>query len=350
MQPYYNPEALCFDDIMLVPQNSGVKSRKSVNLTMDIARDPEQGHWLLDLPVISSPMDTVTDWKMARAMAFNGGLGIIHRYNTLKQRVNEVEKAIGGDGLVVGAAVGSKGNFLMDARFLVDAGARVILVDTANGHGQSAITAVSTLRDYFRREVYIMGGNVSTSKGYGELAMAGADGVRVGIGGGSCCTTRLVSGHGLPTMASLMEIKEHKRRMGSNFKYPAIIADGGIRNTGDMVKAFAAGADAVMLGSMLAGADESAGEIHNDQWKYFRGMASAEAQRDGQGRVSGVEGISTSIRRTGPLSSTLDEIRLGLGSGCSYSGTNNLSGLYTRAEYVKVSHASLGETKPHAIA
>jgi IMP dehydrogenase len=191
-----------------------------------------------------------------------------------------------------------------------------------------------------------MAGNVATKDGFLRLAEAGADSVRVGIGGGSACTTRIVSGHGLPTLQSIIDVAE-------SFQECSVIADGGIRTSGDMVKAFAAGADAVMIGSMLAGTDEAPGEILTDangrDVKTFRGMASASAQKDATGNVSVAEGISTTIPYKGSVSHIINQIRGGLGSGCSYSGVENLSDLCEFAEYMTVSALSISESVPHAL-
>jgi IMP dehydrogenase len=300
-------------------------------------------------------MDTITEVEMARAMALNGGLGIIHRYNSLAKRSQMVHELF-AEGLAVGTAIGATGDYLDEAEALSINGATVLCIDTANGHGQQAIEAVKNIRKELAGKVHIMAGNVSTVQGYVALSMAGADSIRVGIGGGSCCTTRLVSGHGLPTLASVLECSlardlwfAQAEQTDNGGAIPArIIADGGIRNTGDMVKAFAAGADAVMVGSMLAGTHDTPGEVNEDGTKEFRGMASAGAQQSRGSGVSTVEGIETRVGARGSVSEVLNEIRLGLGSGCSYSGVSRLRDLQDAAQYITVSQASLGETKPHA--
>ena len=232
---------------------------------------------------------------------------------------------------------------------LFDAGAMIVLVDIANGHSKYTVEAVKELRREFEEDIHIMAGNVSTVEGFKSLAMAGADSIRVGIGGGSACTTRIVSGHGVPTLQSIIDIYQWKK----DNTYTSIIADGGIRTSGDMVKAFAAGADAVMVGSMLAGTDESPGEITTDHSgrdvKLFRGMASAHAQMDKFGKVSVAEGVSTTVPYKGSAEHILKQIRGGLGSGCSYSGVSTLSELAENAEYIKVTSLSLNESKPHAL-
>lgn len=330
---------LCFDDILMVPQHSYVESRSSIALSMDIGFKSYLG-----LPVIAAPMDTVCESSMAIAMAKNGGLGIIHRFMPFEKQLKEVSKA-SAFGLAVGAAIGAKGDVEDQAIKLVGAGACVILIDTANGHSQYAIDAVKRVKDAVLNLAHIMAGNVSTAEGFIRLAEAGANSVRVGIGGGSMCTTRIISGHGIPTLASVMMVKEAKDTHGLDV---GIIADGGIRNTGDMIKAFAAGADAVMLGSMLAGTEESPGSVminENGKFKSFRGMASKEANEGKDIPIA--EGVATLVPYKGSVNDILKDIKGGLGSGCSYSGVNKLRDLYKESMYVEVSTLSNKESMPH---
>lgn len=346
----YKDEALCFDDILLVPQRSDVSSRHSVNTKMAIGWGSRKIE--LGLPVIAAPMDTVCDVEMCISLSNAGGMGILHRYMSYDDQVFKTEMLAKSD-ILFGVAIASNNGFISQAQRLHDAGARVLLVDTANGHGQYAIDAVKELRFNFP-DAHIMAGNVATTEGFVQLASAGADSIRVGIGGGSACTTRLVSGHGIPTLASIIECDNWREQYaGNGINNCSIIADGGIRNSGDMVKAFAAGADAVMVGSMFAGTDESPGEILTDGQgktvKAFRGMASAEAQKDATGNVSVAEGVSTTVPYKGSIKHILDDIRGGLGSGCSYSGVHSLNQLSSFAKYVKVSPLSINESKPHAL-
>ena len=341
MKKYNDTKQLCFDDILMIPQHSNIESRKDVKLSMNLGTDI-----VLGFPVIASPMDTVCEVDMAVAIAKSGGLGIIHRFMPIEEQIRQVRLASLYHRVIVGAAVGAKGSYLHDAERLVDAGASVILIDTANGHSQYAIDAVRNLKRLFK-DVHIMAGNVSTYEGFKALAKAGANSIRVGIGGGSVCTTRLVSGHGMPTLSSILDIVEMRNK--SKYSNVAIIADGGIRTSGDMVKAFSAGADAVMLGSMLAGTDESPGSLMIDatgKYKAFRGMASAEANAGKNVAVS--EGISTKVKYKGRVNDVLKDIAGGLGSGCSYSGVNKLKDLYENAMFIEVSSNTNRENKPHA--
>lgn len=337
----YNKESLCFDDILLVPQHSSISSRFDVDLSMDEC----------SFPIVSSPMDTVTDWKMAAEIAKSGGIGIIHRYMNTAERINQAIMAIdeaGQNGLArykIGVAISAKES--LDTEFIQDLlriGILWVCIDTANGHGDACIYAVKSLKTRYPI-LKVMAGNVATPEGFTALANVGADAVRVGIGGGATCTTRIVSGHGVPTLQSIIDCYEEKNKFNLS---TLIVADGGIKTTGDIVKSFAAGADLVMLGSMLAGTDEAPGEVI-DGFKIFRGMASAEAQNDWRGTVSVAEGVATKIPLKGPVKSVIAQIMGGIGSGCSYSGVNKLSELAENAEYTVVSSLSMGESKPHAL-
>jgi IMP dehydrogenase len=335
-------EALCFDDILLVPQNSTVGSRHTVDLSMSLGSSNRKIS--LYTPVIAAPMDTVCDVEMCKAMAIRGGLGILHRYMDYEEQILKAKSLVEG-GYSFGVALASNNGFVDQAKRLYDSGVKILLIDTANGHGIYAGKAVYELRKQFD-DVHIMAGNVATYEGFRMLAESGADSVRVGIGGGSVCTTRIVSGHGVPTAQSISDIADQNEFDCS------VVADGGMRNSGDIVKAFALGADTVMLGSMLAGTDEAPGDIMTDlqghEVKVFRGMASAQAQREGTGRVSVSEGVSTTVSYKGSVMHVIDQIRGGLGSGCSYSGCHSLSELHNKSEAIRVSSLSVYESKPHA--
>jgi IMP dehydrogenase len=335
-------KALCFDDILLVPQKSSISSRHEVDLSMSIGYKKKKID--LDLPVIAAPMDTVCDTEMCIVMHNAGGMGILHRYMSYQEQILKSQYLLEKE-IRFGVAIASNNGYLAQADHLYNIGVRVFLVDTANGHGTYATKAVAQLRNAFK-DAHIMSGNVSTKDGFLRLAEAGADSIRVGIGGGSACTTRLVSGHGVPTLQSIIDCAE-------TFQECSVIADGGIRTSGDMVKSFAAGADAVMIGSMLAGTDEAPGEIlmssTGKEVKAFRGMASASAQKDATGKVSVAEGISTTVPYKGSASHVLDQIRGGLGSGCSYTGVEKLCDLEEFSEYITVSSASINESIPHAL-
>jgi IMP dehydrogenase len=344
MKVFEKEKQLCFDDILMVPQHADIESRSDIDLKMHIGKG-RVCHGL-STPIIAAPMDTVCESAMAIAMRENGGLGIIHRYNTIDKQIQEAKK-VAAKQLSFGVAVGARGDYLDRALCLVIEGASVVLVDTANGHSQYTVDAVSKLRRHLGNNIHIMAGNVSTYDGFARLQDVGADSIRVGIGGGSVCTTRIMTGHGIPTLASIMSIKSKIQ----DRLHASIIADGGIRNSGDAVKAFAAGASAIMLGSRLAGTEEAPGSVYineHGRFKSFRGMASREAQESAFGRVSVAEGVSTMVEYTGKVKDTLDEFRGGIASGCSYTGVKQLKDLYEEAMFVEVTPLSINESKPHA--
>ena len=335
-------EGLSYDDVLLVPQFSDIESRSQVDIGNDL---DENIH--LKLPVISSPMDTITESRMALSMDKMGGLGIIHRYDEVEEQVRKLAYALAlNSEMKVGAAIGMTDDFEMRAMALRSVGAQVLCVDVAHGHHSVMERCLKTLKDRFAESVHIMAGNVATLEGFDALASWGADSIRVGIGGGSICSTRLVTGHGMPTFQSLLEIS--KTTYSSK-----IIADGGIKTTGDMIKAYAAGADFVMIGSMLAGTEETPGETFSSntgkKYKVYRGMASADAQIDWRGKSSTPEGISTTVPYKGSVEDILENIGGGIRSGLSYSGVRNLSELRCKANFLRQTNSSQVESNTHIL-
>jgi IMP dehydrogenase len=287
-------------------------------------------------------MDTVTDAKMATRLARIGGLGIIHRYNSIARQAAAVRVAsYDSDQGNVGAAVGTTGDYVERALELEMAGATVICIDVAHGHHIMVKEALSLLRSKLKPKTHIMAGNVATRDGFEALQVWGADSIRVGVGGGSACSTRIQTGHGVTNLRSLLECK---RVQG----YSKIIIDGGIKNSGDMVKAIAVGADLIMVGSLLAGTDASPGEVIDGR-KLYRGTASKEAQMDWCGKAAAAEGVVGSVKYVGILEDYIDELCGNIRSGCSYSGVRNLSELYNKAHWDFVSPATQSESKPHVL-
>jgi IMP dehydrogenase len=330
-------EALTYDDVLLTPQYSDIESRKEIYIGNFLGDNPKIK---LDLPIISSPMDTVTGSDMSAAMCDAGGLGIIHRYNTIKEQCNLVPRRAH-----VAGAIGVTGDFEERACALYDAGANILCVDIAHGHHILMKNALKTLRNIFGDKVHIMAGNVATLEGFNDLSDWGADSVRCNIGGGSICSTRIQTGHGMPGLQTLFECAKTDRST-------RIIADGGIRTSGDIVKAFAAGADFVMLGSMLAGTEESPGEkiiTLKGVRKKYRGMASKEAQLDWRGKFSSNEGVSTLIPYKGPVEGILEDLKNGITSGLSYSGARTILELQAKAKFVRQTRASLVESSTHIL-
>lgn len=470
--------SLTFDDVLLVPRRSAVRSRADVSTATRLSR-----HIKMEIPIVSANMDTVTEWQMAVAMARAGGIGIIHRFMTPEQEAAEVRRAkrveshivenpytiepdttaeaarrmmarygIGGlvvvdehnrpvgiltrrdlelagqsesvrdlmtpaerlitaptgttleearrilhqhrleklplvdaegrlAGLItskdilrtlehphatkdakgrlrVGAAVGVQPGFLERAAMLLEAGADVIVVDIAHGHSEHCINAVRTLRKTFP-EAEIIAGNVASAEGTRDLIEAGADAVKVGVGPGSICITRIVTGFGVPQLSAVAECAEAARPYGV-----PIIADGGIRNSGDIVKALAAGAESVMIGSLLAGTDESPGVVvvrNNRRVKVSRGMASLTAamdRPDRQPKSEGddpswarvvAEGVEAAVPYRGPVEDLLAQLVGGLRSGLSYAGAMNIAELQATAEFVQITQAGVLESHPHDV-
>ena len=329
---------LSFDDVLLVPKFSGVTSRKEISLENNL------GKISLSIPIISSPMDTVTESAMAEQMHNRGGLGIIHRYNSVRDQAFLVHEARGCN---VGAAIGVSGDYLERASAVIEQGANFLCVDIAHGHHVLMRYALETLRNTFGDRVHIMAGNVATRAGYEDLAAWGADSVRVGIGGGSICSTRIQTGHGMPTLQSVIDCSSSE--LSGDIP---IIADGGIKNSGDIVKAIAAGADFVMLGSLLAGTTESPGHVYEEnghQFKVYRGMASKDAQLQWRGHTSSEEGVSSTVPFRGPVLDILDELCLGVRSGLSYSGCTTISQFQASSCFVGQTSAGATESSTHIL-
>ncbi|HIK67029.1 MAG TPA: guanosine monophosphate reductase [Flavobacteriales bacterium] len=329
-----------FDDVLLVPRYSDIHSRKEISLSAELS-----SHISLDLPIISSPMDTVTEYRMAASISEAGGMGIIHRYNSITDQAELIRKACENGATSVGAAIGVSGNYVERARVALSAGANVLCVDIAHGHHALMRNALQVLRNTFGYDIHVMAGNVATQEGYEALANWGANSIRVGIGGGSICSTRIQTGHGMPTLQSIIECAQSEYA-GDH----PIIADGGIKNAGDIVKALAAGADFVMLGSLLAGTPESPGEImyqSGSQCKVYRGMASADAQINWRGHVSSTEGVTSTIPLKGSVADVLKELAVNVKSGLSYSGAFNISELHSVSRFVKQTTAGAAESTTH---
>jgi len=330
--------ALCFDDVLLKPRYSEIMSRNDVNVSSNLSTFRD-----FRLPIISSPMDTVTEVEMAIAIGHAGGMGIIHRYNEPQDQAAYVKHAKENGAGSVGAAIGVSGDYLVRCGLLLDAGCDVICIDVAHGHHVLVRHALKAIRKTHGFDFHIMAGNVATLDGFNDLADWGANSIRVGIGGGSICSTRVHTGHGIPTLQSILDCSESSYDV-------SLIADGGIRNSGDIVKALAAGADFVMLGSMLAGTIESPGDVILDAMgmttKVYRGMASVEAQMDWRGHTSSIEGISSLVPCRGPVQDVIDELTVGLRSGLSYSGANSIRELQARGEFITQTTSGRGESEP----
>jgi IMP dehydrogenase len=343
------PLGLTFDDVLVVPGYADFMPDE-VDLTCHLTREIS-----LKLPIVSAAMDTVTESAMAIAMARAGGLGFIHRNLSIERQVEEVRLVKSAEGnLMVGAALGP-GGAVERAEALLAAGADVLALDTAHGHSKNVIDAVRALKAAFPH-VQLIAGNIATSAAAEALIEAGADGLKAGVGPGSICTTRVVAGAGVPQITAIQWVSIVARHHGV-----PVIADGGIQYSGDLVKAIAAGADVVMLGSLLARTKESPGEeilLGGRVFKEYRGMGSIGAlSNEGNDRYaksggSGPvvpEGVEGRIPLTGTVAELLVQLVGGLRKGMGYAGLRTVADLQTKAQLVRITGAGIRESHPHDV-
>lgn len=343
-------EGITFDDLLLIPVYSEILPTQ-VNTESHFSKNIK-----LSIPIISSAMDTVTEHQMAIAMATLGGLGIIHKNLSAEQQAKEVE-LVKAKKLMVGAAMGVSPAEFERAKLLVKAGVDVLVVDTAHGHSKGVGEMVKLLKKNFKK-LDVVAGNVGTAEACRYLIKMGADGIKIGIGPGSICTTRIVAGVGVPQMSALLDCAS----VCLQAKIP-FISDGGIKYSGDIVKALAAGASSVMIGSLIAGTDEATGEIiqiNGEKFKAYRGMGSLGAMglgskdRYGQGEVKEnkklvPEGVEGAVPYKGPVSDVIHQLTGGVRAGMGYLGAKNLKALVKNAKFIKIGQASLNESHPHDI-
>lgn len=334
---------LTFDDVVLVPGYNGIKSRNLVTTSVKIADR------VFEIPIVSANMDTVTGVEMAKLMASQGGLALLHRFVSIEENVEMYQKANKPKHVGFSIGVGSDG--MARAEALIDAGAEIVCVDVAHGHSKEVNRTIRNLREKWGQNILIIAGNVATYAGADYLAAAGADVIKVGIGSGSVCTTRMKAGYGVPQLTAIFECSKVDR---------SIIADGGIRYPADAVKALAAGADLVMLGGMLSGTDEAPGEIVERQgedgqtrkYKKFRGMASKEAQEDFMGQMQDwktAEGVAVEVPFKGSAKAVLQDIMGGIRSGMTYCGAGEIRELKRKAQFMEITQAGRVEGTPHAL-
>jgi len=335
-------KAYTFDDVLLVPVRSGLTSRFDTDLRTQMTKN-----FSLNLPVIAANMDTVSEKEMCIAMGKIGAAAILHRFMTVEQQVDQI-RSIKAEGLeVIAASVGVADDAKDRAKALVDAGVNILTVDIAHGHSELMIKMIRWLRSEFKTKVDIIGGNVATPQATLDLIEAGADAVKVGIGPGSMCTTRIITGVGMPQLTAVAACAEAARSSGV-----PIIADGGIKTSGDAMKALCVGASSVMLGSMLAGSLETPGELVKGK-KLYRGMASRSAQTSWRGGAlpegMAPEGESHLVACKGPVKETVLEMTGGIRSGMSYLNSRRLADLLEFAYFVEVSGNCQRENNAHGL-
>ncbi|MAH43874.1 guanosine monophosphate reductase [archaeon] len=341
-------EALSFDDVILVPQYSDIKTRYSINTSVMLK------HKKLSIPIISSPMSTITEAAMCNEISKLGGLGILHRYNTIEEQTSMLKNIQAH--LHLGrraAAVGVTGDFKERLSALVCTGLDIVALDVAHGDHILMKNAIEYIRKEYNDSLYIIAGNIATRSAYQRISDYGADAVRTSIGSGSICTTRIQTGHGMPTLQAIIDLnKERNCRLKEDKFCSKIIADGGLKNSGDIVKAIAAGADLVILGSMLSGTLETPGEIFFDEKKgvnvkTYAGMASKISQQAWKGSYSSVEGVSSNVPFKGEVSKVVTEIMSNVRSGMSYSGASSIKELQELAIFYRQTSNSHNEGMPH---
>lgn len=344
-------QGLTFDDVLLIPGYADFK-RDETDVSVELPKDIK-----LSIPVLSSPMDTVTEQDMAVALGNLGGMGFIHR-NVPVAIQTEMVKDAKAKTKYVGAAVGVGKDFEERVKSLIAEGADAILIDSAHGYTKYMIEATSYVKEKYP-DVLLISGNIATKAGAQALIDAGADVLRVGMGPGSICTTRIVSGMGVPQISAIQEAVSAAKEKGV-----PVIADGGIRFSGDIVKALGVGAHLIMLGSLLAGTDEAPGEIveqNGKKFKTYRGMGSVSAMKEGSAARYGqeyrkgqerkliAEGVEGLVPYRGTVEDVVNQMVGGLRTGMYYVGAKSIKSLQEKAEFIQITQASLIESFPHDI-
>jgi len=344
-------EALTFDDVTLAPNYSEILPSEvdtSVSLTSNLK---------LKIPLLSSAMDTVTESKMSIAIAKAGGIGVIHRNLDIKTQVSEIRK-VKKLSLKVGAAVGASQKEFIRAKEIIKEGVDLIVVDTAHGHTRKVGEIIKYIKKTKNNKIALCAGNIATPDAAKFLIKLGVDIIKVGIGPGSICTTRLVAGIGVPQLSAILSV-----RNGIKNKKVKIISDGGIKYSGDLAKAFAGGADAVMIGSLFAGTNETPGKLikkNGKLYKSFRGMGSVGAMNKGsadryfqkkQKDISKYvpEGVEGFVKYKGDVGSIIYKLIGGLKSSMGYLGSKNIIKLRNNPNFVKITKAGFYESMVHNV-
>lgn len=343
------PLGLSYDDVLLIPQHSKIESRSDVDLSVQIT--PRIS---LRLPLISVNMTDVTGVEMAVALAKLGGLGFLPRFIPAAEEADMVYK-VKKEGVLVGAAVGCKESYLERAEMLVKAGVDLLTLDVAHAGMQKAINATSELKRRFGSKVDIVSGVVATYEGASDLFKAGSDSVRVGVGPGSICITRIETGVGVPQISALFEATKAAKK----FK-KTVLCDGGTKNSGDIVKGLAAGASAVVIGSQFAGCDEAPGKLVVKDGKKFKAYNASTSLTEkenhtkklsdvGKTYVNHIEGVESFVSHKGPLAKSVERIEANLRAGFSYSGSYNIVELWERARFIQITQMGLRESQAHDV-
>ena len=331
---------LTFDDVLLIPSKSEIRSRKDPILQTRLTKTKN-----IQIPIISANMDTITESDMAIVMHKQGGLGILHRFMNTAEQVLEVIKVKEAGCQIISASVGVGEESKDRAKQIVKAGVNLLTIDIAHGHSVQMIEMMKWLKDTFPT-VELIAGNLATPEAAFELIQAGADAIKVGIGPGSMCTTRIITGCGVPQLTAIALCVEVAREHNV-----PVIADGGLKNSGDIMKALAAGADSVMVGSLLSGTLETPGEIIHGR-KAYRGMASRKAQDSWRGGIPegmAPEGESTTVAIKGHAFDVVSELCGGIRSGMSYVNAQSIREIAEKAKFMEMSSNGIRESKAHGL-
>ncbi len=334
-----------FNDVLIVPKYNKIKSRKEVSFKTKITKN-----YQLDIPIVVANMDTTCESKMAIAVGRLGGLGVIHRFMSIEKQVKEVKK-VKDNKLMVAAAIGVK-DYELRVKALNEVGVNILVLDVAHGHSKRTGKTLDYLKEHYPH-IDIMVGNIATKDAAEYFISKKADAIKVGIGPGSMCTTRIMAGTGVPQITAIMDAYE-----ASQGRVP-ICADGGMKNSGDIVKAIGAGADCIMSGSLFAGTKESPGKIitiKGEKYKDYRGMASYLAtikkmSLDGQRvkEVVHVEGEMTKVKYKGSINLIVNNLLGGIASGMTYIGARNIESLKGKADFIEISQAGYDESIAHGL-
>lgn len=333
-----------YDDVLIVPKYNKVQSRKDVSFKTKVTRN-----YSIDMPIIAANMDTVCESRMAIAIGKLGGLGVIHRFLSAKEQAEEIRK-VKAQNLIAAGAVGVK-DYEERMKVLAEAGLDIAVIDIAHGHSKYVGKTIEWIKQNYPK-IDVMVGNIATKDAAEYFVSKGADAVKVGVGPGSLCSTRVMTGAGVPQITAIMDVYE-----ATQGRIP-ICADGGIKQPGDLTKALGAGANTIMLGSVLAGTEETPGEIiekNGKKYKKYRGMASYEAtihklHIDGKKEeVISVEGESTVVEFKGSVDKIIKEYLGGLASGMTYIGADTIEKISGKADFIEMSQSGLKESMPHLL-
>ena len=336
-------KGLTFDDVLLVPRYSEISSRSRPTLRTQVTKNHA-----IDIPIVSANMDTVTGKEMACEMARLGGMGILHRFMSPEEQVEDVKyiKAYMKEhnlNLPVAASIGVKEDGMKRADLLAAEGIDILTIDIAHGDSIMMMEVLEYVKKNYPN-IDVIAGNVATPDGVRRMIEKGADAVKVGIGPGSMCTTRIITGHGVPQLTAVAMCVAEAKKHGV-----PVIADGGLKNSGDMVKALCAGADTCMVGSLVSGTLETPGEL-KEGMKQYRGMASKAAQVSWRGELPkgmAAEGVDTLIPCKGPVEHIISELTGGIRSGMTYLGVETIPTMTEAGLFMEMSSSGMSESKPH---